>query len=495
MHVNKTIILALILTGFLLYIFKVELPSEEETIKREKVFHDLVPGQLKAIEIKNEKGTFTLENLKPVSKEDAAKGLGNEPLDVSQWRIKELPQARLDRATVDSFVSALFALKPDSSIEEKDLESDLGVYGLKDPTVVIRLDADGQQMTVKLGKKNDYVAKRYVKVEGVADKSDLGLYPDTLMSLVNKPRDDFRHKNPVEFVDNDLQEVKLTSNSQVLQFKRGAENKWDMSEPFQCLASTEELTSLFRELRALHASEFVDGADFAKLKLDKPDYRAVLVHKDGTKQELSLSVAPKDKEIESAYFTLGENGAAYKMLENPLKKLFKPAEQYREKKLFVFPTESVKKANFTFVDADGIVLERTGAEWTVNGKKGDPVFVKQVLDNLAQLSAVDFPNENRDAGFAKPRLKVELEFQAGTKPEKRTLVVGTETRTGGSSEPRFFAGVDELTAPFIINEADLKRITPHEEALLKAEPTPIPEPTAGSGAVTEGSAPQAPAGQ
>jgi|GEM_PF-1424266 len=514
---KKTFVLALILIGVLVYIFKVELPSGEKREKEKQVLSGLSKTQLESIEISRKGVTFTLKNLdfdprKAAAGKDATPAPGES---AQRWTLLGVEGAEVDKANLNSLLNALVELKVDKPLAKDELSPDLAVYGLSEPEVKLKVAAgEGviplSKIELDWGKRNEYLSQRYLKVtreeESGAPSSDIYLVSETLFYAANKDKADFRKRNPIDITVGDIQRIDLRSKeSGVIKLESvkasdsGAEPKtnWRLVEPISATASDSAVAELVRQLRNLRAKDFLDGeaADPEKLALNVPDLTLALEFKEELKKSpLEIRVSKKrggaslealsGKEEEGSYFLLSSAPTVFVLDKNPLQDLFKPLDSWRETQLFKFPVDRVESCEIRGKDRVPIRLEKEAAnKWKANDKAADNAFVKQLLLDLSQLKAVKFPTGGRDFGFADPRLKVVVRLAgsvtssslgpdggksgaaAATAPEL-TLFVGEAAEFDSSrNESAYFAGVGDLSEPFIISKQSFTKIAPSLEVL------------------------------
>lgn len=481
MSFRKTLVFALILVGLLYYIKAVELPKEESEKSKDVIFSDVSTEEFKKIKVTNEKGSFELVNSDP-KKLEGQSSLNTDPkLDL--WKIESLPEAEIDKGPVTALLSGIKDLKADTRVPNEDIESDLSVYGFKEPSINVEVSYGSKAVKLEFGKKSDYVQKRYVKVSGTNNQDGIILVPDTLFTTVSKSREEFRNKNPLIFNDTDIKKVSLIHQGKDISLEQGEKGDWDLVSPISARGSHASVSALLRELRNLKAAEFFDETppNLAARGLDKPDVHVTLNFVDSVKKdpiEVRIKRAEKDKEIQKVWFSVSGKNTVFKSEIDPIAQIAQPVDSFREKKLFDFAVDNVIGGEIVVADKVTITMKKQGVgkdstDWIVNDKPGDYVFIREVLTNAANLEAVDFPKQDLDFGFTKPNLKftVTLASSDGKETVSHKLTIGNKRQT--SSGVQYYAESDRSGAPFLISEDSLKKLMPHEEALLK-QPTPIP---------------------
>ncbi|MBX7143755.1 MAG: DUF4340 domain-containing protein [Oligoflexia bacterium] len=482
MSLRKTLLVAILFLGALYYVLQYDIPREAERAKKGQVFSGLTREAISSIEISAETSSFTLNNTKPV----AASGGENADKDIAldnwrSWELAEVPGSQLDRSALNGLLTAILGLKLEEPLPKDDLNSDLSVYGLVKPELTVAVKVGDRTTQVQFGKNNDYVSKRYVRIAG---EPDIYLLGPGLFSAANHQKIDFRNRNPIEFIDADLQQITLidATGSQI-KLKTGEKLAWRIVEPGSYSASENALSGFGRELRGVHVSNFIDSPEkLATYGLEKPSVRVRLEFRELAKREpveLALGLVKKDG-AEKVYAQLNGQKSVLEIDGNPISKLLRPVDDFRERELFKFATDQAVQLDFELYKADPVSLIKKDNDWLVNGKPADTAFVEELLRALSGLRADTFPNDNRDYGFGNPRLKVVVRLQSGggdlKQTSERLLVIGDSAGQDAKSGVRYYAASDDRKEPFIINKDKFKAIFPRLDVLQKVEGTPTPSP-------------------
>lgn len=489
MSFQKTIVLAMILIAALGYVFWIEMPHQKEISKKDYALRDLVPEEIERIEIAKPDGSFELKNTEvkgvPLESKEVSSPLGVASDAFKKWELSSVKGSELDSATMNGLITALTELKLENAIPPEDIESDLSVYGLKEPALILRVKTLQQAREFQFGKLSSYLNKRYVKV---GDGKDIFLITDNLFNATNKTASDFRDKTPIDFSDTEIKSVSIVGGKDILKFEIDSEKKWRVIEPVHALASATAISEMNRTLRNLRVKDFIDDTSALKnYALDNPNLKVSLQFSEESKRlplELSISsqkIKKEDGSQEDLVYLYNQGAPSiYSLTTNPYDLLVKPADNYREKALFKFATDRVLKVT-TEGEAALVVTRATQDKWKVNDKEGDTIFIDQWLADLSLLEAKAFPVETKNFGFEKPKFKVSLELEPSSGENKNAnlfLVIGGEASIGQDSKG-YYAYVNEPKDVFIIGSDSFKKISLKEEALVKpaATPTALPSST------------------
>ncbi|NMC63053.1 MAG: DUF4340 domain-containing protein [SAR324 cluster bacterium] len=477
---KKMLVLLLILLGVLAYIFLYEIPKSKEKETADLLLKGIKEEQIQRIEItKGDRRVSLLnKNYKPevtFGKEDKEKDSVSKN---SVWELGNKAGAVLDTSLVQSLSTALLDLKLDTAIPKDELDSDLGVYGLQNPEMTIKIAYAKGELDLRLGKKNDYVFKRYFQVSG---KEGVYLISDSLFTAADKNELDFRKKNLVSFSDFEVKKLNVSKGSLKLVFEKQGDEGWRIVDPIQATGSSEKISALLREVRDYKAEDFIDflqnEADsvLKQNRLDLPDLSVRIERAEGADvvQLLASEVQDlADASKKTTVFRVDQLPFLGKINRSVISRISMNPIDYREKKLFSYGSDVIKKAEIERAGQEKLVLELEKEDWKLGSEKADQAFVQQFYKNLSDLAAISFADEaqSKNFGFDTPTLKITLwtnKFESDEKPTPISLVVGAETENG------YYAFAKDPKEVFVISKEALKNISPSRETLLpvKTEPT------------------------
>lgn len=350
--------------------------------------------------------------------------------DGSLWKFESSPEIPVNQSTVSSLISTFESINFEEPLEEG--------MPLPEP-VSLKAKIDDKELT--FGKENEYLSKTYLKYN-----EKIYLVPNFISKSLDKKLDDFREKKLIKAFPGDLKSFTLKKASESVSLNNL--DGWKLTDPVSAKASESTVRDVLSEIRDLSADELI----FDK-SIDDPDLEIELIKKDDTKSVIKLKRAGETESKsgdEPIYFSVSDYKFISKTKPNPIDRIFKPVNEFREKELFSFVPSKVKKLEVS--GSHSVLIERTETGFTVNGKEGDTAFVNQYLNTLAELSAADFPSSSAPTD----ELKFALLLNDGS---QKKLEIGRFQDKGR------IAKSDEL---FIISEESYKKIIPKLEQLLPA---------------------------
>lgn len=513
MSLKKTIVLAILLAGAILYYYQVTVPRERANELEQLVLHGVNGDELVSIKVESPKEIFTLTNSNPKPVSDSKSSGGDsdaaKPTSMSEsWRFEGAEFSALDKTSVNSVIGALSALKYKDEIPQSELGQDLSVFGLQQPEFVYSVEHPSiGKVQLKFGKVNEYVKERYMQI-GASGK--VYMVPDSVASSLKKSSVDLRDKNPITFADKDVAEISVKSKEST--FRVGSQDGliWDLLAPVSARASDQAVQGLLRTLRNFRVAEFIDNEPFdsAKYGLNAPILEVALTFNEASKRKPlvvrvgSINIGEGAQAKQDFYFSIGEGKTVFRLMgPNPVTALARPVEDLRERKLAAFPIEQVQRLVVTAEGAE-VNLERSkDGQWSVDQKRGDRVFIEEYLKSVSGLQATQFYKEGQPINdIPKPQLEIKVSFEqlesaknvGRPVPDGGDLVisVGDSLPSPKVGETKAKGGAVQTLRPvvvtrgdskvgFLLNDDGYKRIIPKVEALIevakdKAEPTATP---------------------
>jgi hypothetical protein len=470
MNLKKTSILALVLALAVLYLTRVSLPSREQEMARDVVLRGQKISELSRIKVVRKEstggaeGSFTLVETAPEAKDTAG-----------SWYVDGRPTVALDKAALAGFLRGLEVLKVGEPIADSSLAKDFSVYGLDSPSLTVVAESSNKELSrieFSFGKKNEYLGQRYVKISG---RSGVFLTEEAGFSAVNKSLADIREKTPIAINEAEVESIVVASANGTVTVKREGKDTWRITDPYIRPAAPLAVKTLLDSLRSLRATEFIDDTSkAARYGLDTPKVSVKVFFgqdKIPGHREVKIGMSAADGQM-AAYFTFNNAPSIFKSSSADLAPFILTADSFREKKVLALSMDEIQSVRAIGAQVQPLEIQATEKEWTVNGKKSDPVFVEQYLTDLASLEAAEFTLKSSDGAFDKPYLTLII-AKKGEQKEEVTLTVGDEVIT--RSGTRRFVRVGSDGEPVLITDIDAKRIVPHEEALIEvANPRPTP---------------------
>ena len=359
--------------------------------------------------------------------------------DSGTWAITAPKPLAADQSAVTALTGNANPLRSERVLD--DSAPDLASYGLAPPLLTVKFTmADGKTPTLLIGEDTATGSSAYAKVEG---DPRVFIMATSGKAAFDKTYKDLRDKRLMTFDKDKTSRVELDIAKQPpIEFGRISQNEWQILKPkpmradgFQVddlvtkVHEAEMNPSLSDEDAKKYASAFASGAVAAVVTATDPSGTQKLeVHKSGEDYYAKSSV------VEGVH-----------KLSADLAKLFdKKLEDFRNKKVFDFGFDDVSHIEIKD-GAKSAVYNKSGEDWTSNGKTMDSVSVQAVIDKLRDLSATKLV----DTGFTTPVMEITVTSNAGKRTEKVNIAAaGKDFLAQREGDPTLYqldAGVvDEL---------------------------------------------------
>jgi hypothetical protein len=462
MTFKKMLLFAVILLCLVGYIFKVQMPHEEQ--KRSDGFwlKGTPPKSISSVSIKRKDGSLTLNNKSPIPASDFAKEEFDKSINIKTWELAGLPEAKLDAGAVNSLINALTSLKLDNPLPKEDRESDLSIYGLADPELEIMVAEGNNKKTLLVGKKSDFTSMQYIKPAESADIYALKAFP---LDLLAKAAPDFRDRTPISFDQLEVDSFTIQSKSGPVTLKQDKDTNWKITGPVEAKANSMLVAQYLGNLRELKVKDFIDQVkpeELSKYNLSPAALSVTVNFRDQKTHPAPLVVLlsrTEDKDKPS-YFTLQGSDSVYSEEGNKINDIEKSASDFRDKRFATFVTEQASEIGVVISGLESYSLKKKDNSWNIDDQPADNAFVSDLLTNISELEALDFAAQDEAKFLADPELKITLKI----KDQEKVLAVSKEQDWRGK-KARFVSFTDDPEI-YVIDDAKYQKILKRKEVLV-----------------------------
>ncbi|HEY6343150.1 MAG TPA: DUF4340 domain-containing protein [Bryobacteraceae bacterium] len=330
--------------------------------------------------------------------------------DAGQWAIDAPKAMPADQNSVSSVAGAAGNLSSDRVVDDNVGAGDLSTYGLSPAAVTVKFTMkDGKATTVLFGDKTPSGNDVYAKVEG-----DPRLFTTFSYSKdsFDKTYKDLRDKRLMTFDKDKTSRVELAEAGQApIEFGRIDSNTWQILKPKPARADSFQVEDLLGRAKDSEMNASLSDDDEKKYVAtfgSSPPLATLTVTDPSGAQKLEVRKSKDD------YYAKSSQVEGVQKLSQDFGKMFeKKLDDFRNKKLFDFgfndPSHIEIKDNGKTTDID-----KSGENWTSQGKNLDSVSVQAMLDKLRDLQAAKFA-EN---GFSTPQVELTVVSDSGKKTEK-----------------------------------------------------------------------------
>jgi hypothetical protein len=324
-----------------------------------------------------------------------------------KWVITAPEALPADQDAVTSLTSSLNPITADNIVEDKPADS--SKYGLNAPSLTVTVhEKNGKSDQIFFG--DDVPAGSLVYARVGTDPKVYAVSSSTKSSL-DKSVNDLRDKRLLTFNSNQLTRIELVSGKSDIEFGKNNQNEWQILKPQPYRADNFQVEELLRKLTDAKmdlsgSAENVEKTDAAYAS-GKPVGEAKVSDAAGT-QTLDVRKNKDDYYAKSSVVK-----GIYKISADLGKELEKPADDFRNKKIFDFGFSDPAKIEVQQGASDKTYV-RSGTDWKLNNQTMDPGNVQAFIDKLRDLSAAKFVS----TGFTTPALTITVTSNDGKRVEK-----------------------------------------------------------------------------
>ncbi len=393
---RSVLALLIIAAGLGLYLWLVEMPTEQKRVASETAARKLLDFKDEDVQ------AFTLASSQGETELIREKD--------GRWGIRKPNAMEADAAAVDEFLRTLLLAQVSRAVDESG--TDLASYGLAAPSLTISFRLASGTQTIRLGDAGPLSATLYAMREG-APKVLLTTLSgrDVLIQNIQE----FRRKQVFQFDRNQVTRLKVATPHETIVLYRdghGDKEKWTIKSPTEAPADQPEVKSLLSGLQDLKAQDFLDNPkDRAATRARLGQPLATFTLREGeSDRTLSLFLDPQDKRLAYAESTATE--PLYKISPAVAQDLAKGLFTLRNKQLIAAEPERVK----TLVIKRGgqeYSLTREGADWLIDGDprlKADAARINMFVTRVVRLQAERIVTENpvdlKPYGLAPPNIEL-----------------------------------------------------------------------------------------
>jgi hypothetical protein len=378
------------------------------------------------------------------------------------WTVIEPVSGPADKNIIEQVLDTISNLR-----YERDLgsQSDLGPFGLSEPTVSVGVSSDkGTIGEILTGDSTADGANLYVKRSGddmvfTVSQSVKGKLDRTLFDL--------RDKTVLDFSIPDINEMRIYRNDRAFAFKKTPEGDWSMASPEERRADTGAITSVLDAVRYGRIKRFVEeeAEDLKQYGLEEPQARIELVMNDQTR---SLSFDETSRDAKLVYAQRDNKRQVVELDAEIMNKLSGDVSHWRDKRLAKFRMAEAQKLAID-APAGKVMLERVEGEpgeWKLTEPEAaaaDDDRVQSLLSELAMARITRFltADEAKKAGpaFEKQTVQVSVWEKDTEAPEVIILAEaeGEPTAYARIAETGEIVSVaQDLPAKLVATPQDLK---------------------------------------
>lgn len=350
-----------------------------------------------------------------------------EKNNAGKWQITAPKPYGVDQDAASQLVSSVASVTSDRVVEDK--ASDLSQYGLNAPSLVVTVTTkDGKSKKLMIGDDTPTGSGAYVALAGDPRVFTIASYTKTGFDKTDK---DLRDKRLLTFDQDKLTRVELAGKKQTVEFGR-SKDQWEIVKPKPMRADGLQVEELIRKLKDAKMDLSISDEDAKKAAASfgsgTPVATVKLTDQSGT-QEIQVR-----KNKDDYYAKSSAVDGVHKVTSDVGTGLDKSVDDFRNKKLFDFGFSDPNKIEL-HADGKSYTFQKSGEDWTSNGKKMDSTSVQNLVDKLRELSASKF----LETGFSTSTVDITVTSNDSKRVEKLQLSKSDKTYVGKrENEPSLY---------------------------------------------------------
>lgn len=318
------------------------------------------------------------------------------------WQITSPKELGADANAVSSLLSAVSALNAERVVDEK--AGDLQPYGLAPPSAELVITENGNKsQRLLLGDDTPTRSGAYAALAGDPRVFTIASFSKTSL---DKGLNDFRDKRFLTIESNKVNRLELLAKNTTLEFDHYKDH-WQILKPKPSRADSDAIDTLLRNLTEakIDPNQVSEDKSFQKAET----VGTAKITSETMSQELNVRKIGNDY-----YATSSVQPTPYKISNDVGQEFAKPADDFRNKKLFDFGYTDPAKIEFKD-GAKSYFLTKGGDEWWgPDGKKLDSAGAYSFLDKIRELKADKFA----ESGFGNPVAEITITPNSGGQAEK-----------------------------------------------------------------------------
>lgn len=372
-----TILMLVIFAGLGGYLYLVEFPAKQQEEKQEIEQKQLLPfpeSAISGLSITTAQGLIKFKQDTP-----------------GRWSIVAPLQTDADNREVQALIRALVTGTVSRTLDAQT--STLASFGLKEPVTTLTITAGAQQETISIGDSGPLSNTLYA-----LRASDQHVLLTTLApkDFINKSLMTFRRKELLQFVQNNIDRVRLTYPTTEIVIANVAKDKpkpsWKIVYPVEAEADQNEVRSLMFRLEDLKALGIIDPGperDTVATTLTTQQVKVTLYTSGG---DQSVRLFQPDPQSGEAIAETSSDGPLYRVNPVLIKDLTRDLFNLQDKRLLGLDYSDVAMLSVKTRDRQYVLINQTG-EWILEDQ---PMMkIVQEAADLFVSRVANLPAEER----------------------------------------------------------------------------------------------------
>ncbi|HVZ81955.1 MAG TPA: DUF4340 domain-containing protein [bacterium] len=393
-------LLVVVLVGGYIYFFERGPAKKPEDDKKVAVLDRFVADEIQSIQVEDFSNSANVK-MGPIL---MTKG------DKDVWTIDSPKHYKADEATIRSLLTGIGDMNPETTIEAP---SDLKQFGLDPPQGKCTLKSkSGQTFVLLVGNKAIGGSTVYVRP---GDKNKVYLVGSYAADNLHKGLDSYRDRFFFKTDSVLARKVRVVRDGKTASFERDKGGQWNIVAPIQSKADTNKVRDLLNTISSLRIEEFVTDhpTDLKIYGLSSPHIRIEVQNSDSSGTH-SILIGRKKLKTTNLYAKSGEEPYVGLVGEYIDKSLDLKIDDYRDKTALQFDGGAVKNLVVRRGSASYAYQKDVKGAWTCPGRPNADNEAKNLIDQLASETVLEFPPSDEATGLKEPVFQVEVTLADGS---------------------------------------------------------------------------------
>ncbi len=409
MKLSKVLLLFVVLSALLAWLYFVEIKQRQETKSAEEKASHLVQLDkvgIRAIDLDSDSQTIELR----------------KPADT--WVIAAPVKTKADQPTVESIIRSLEDASPEKTVIEKN--ADWTQYGLEKPSFTVSASSSDKTVKLHFGEHNPSRSSYYLKINS-DDK--LFLVADTLKNSLDKKLIDVRDKTIWGMSPSDIDHIVIYKDGVESELKSESDQKWVMTKPQKMKVKKDAISRQLTALVNIEAKDVIDepGEAYKSYGLEKPS-AWIRLKGDKLSQTLLIGNQTKDSDKNAKetdlYVQVEGNPTVFVIDGRKLSDLLRSdITQLQDKSVVDFSPSDVEKVSIEIDGKTWMAVRGTDKKWDSEQpeklSKLDGWSISSILWDIKDVEWKSVKNVNADElsefHLDKPQLIVSVSDTGGTR--------------------------------------------------------------------------------
>ena len=338
---RKTIVLLIIFSGLLAYVYFFEIQGEKRK-QAQKEQQELLINLDKA----HVTGLSFLPGEIIIKK------------DSTMWKVTSPVQSEADESTIESILDAFSWLKKGRFVS--DIPDDFRKFGLNPYQYALVIERPGISDTLLVGDANLDNTSVFYRKSGA---NSVYLVPTTLKNNVTKTLYDLRDKSILKFERREIVKILIKNKGKTFSCFKDKNQQWWLNHPVEALCDEDKIDNMLNQLHdsIVKKYESEQATSLSKYGLNNPWLTVSLI--DSSKQQKKLVIGKKEQQ---KYFGRNESRSQIFRIDSSLvAELDVALFDLRDKKIVSFEPDSVTEIILQYPEFTFRSIRDSTKQWLI----------------------------------------------------------------------------------------------------------------------------------